>query len=98
MKFGDVILCQKFYQKIIKYLMTPRLGRFHDVILYFRHCVGRECRKSELFCFYPICLKYGTRGNFEMLITKRKAKLTLTLNRPGADSAPPPPWFFLNNF
>ena len=28
-------------------------------------------------CFYPICLKFGIGGNFEMLITKSKPELKL---------------------
>ena len=36
-----------------------------------------KSRKSELLCFHPICLKFGIGGNFEMLITKRRAKLKL---------------------
>ena len=52
---------------------------FHDVILYFRLRLGRKSRKLELLCFYPICLKFGMGGNFEMLITKRKPELKLKM-------------------
>ena len=31
----------------------------------------------NFFVFHPICLKFGTGGNFEMLITKGKPKLKL---------------------
>ena len=36
-----------------------------------------KCRKLEFFVSHPICLKFGTGGNFEMLITKRRPKLKL---------------------
>ena len=77
MKFGDVILCQKLYEGIIKHLMTPTAWSFHDAILYFMLRSGRKIRKSELLCFYLICLKFSIGGNFDMLITKRRRKLTL---------------------
>ena len=58
--------------------MTPLLWRFHDVILYFRLRLGTEkVENPNFFVFYPICLKFGTGGNFEMLITKSKPKLKL---------------------
>ena len=47
---------------------------FYDVILYFRLCSGRKSTKSV---FHSICLKFGTGGNFQMLITKRRPKLKL---------------------
>ena len=78
MKFGDVILRQKLYQEVIKYLMTSLQWRFYDVILYFR--LGSAKKKVEnpnFFVFNPICLKFGIGGNFEMLITKSNPKLRL---------------------
>ena len=77
MKFGDVILRQKLYQEIIKHLMTSLLWRFYDVILYFRLCSAKKVENRNFFVFYPICLKFGIGGNFEMLITKSKPKLRL---------------------
>ena len=45
-------------------------------------CILRSVplKKVEIpnfFVFYPICLKFGIGGNFEMLITKSKPKLKL---------------------
>ena len=37
----------------------------------------QKSRKSELLSFHLICLKFGTGGNVEMLITKRRPKLKL---------------------
>ena len=34
-----------------------------------------KSRKLELFVFSPICLKFRTEGNFDMVITKRRPKL-----------------------
>ena len=34
-------------------------------------------KKTLTSLFYPICLKFGTGGNFQMLITKSKPKLRL---------------------
>ena len=63
MKFGGVILCQKFYQEIIRHLMTSYfiLGSVRV----------EKSRKSEILRFLS-CLKFGIGGNFEMLITKKK--------------------------
>ena len=63
MKFGDVILRQKLCQEIIKYLMITLLWRFHDVILYFRLCLGKKVENSDFFAFHPICLKFSKCGN-----------------------------------
>ena len=35
----------------------------------------KNVENPNFFVFYPICLKFGIGGNFEMLITKSKAKL-----------------------
>ena len=35
----------------------------------------KKLENLNFFAFYPICLKFGTRGNFEMLISKSKPKL-----------------------
>ena len=35
-----------------------------------------KSRKYELL-YHPICLKFGMRGNFEMLITRRRPKWKL---------------------
>ena len=45
-------------------------------------CILRSVRVKKIenpnfFVFYPICLKFGIGGNFEMLITKSKTKLKL---------------------
>ena len=45
-------------------------------------CILRSVRLKKVenpnfFVFYPICLKFGIGGNFEMLITKSKPKLKL---------------------
>ena len=78
MKFGDVILHQKLYQEIIKHLMTSLLWRFYCVILYFSLCLGKKSKKNtNFFVFYPICLKFCTGGDFEMLIIKRQPRLKL---------------------
>ena len=45
MKFGHVILRQQLYQEIIEHLMTSLLWRFHNVILYFRLCLGKRNEK-----------------------------------------------------
>ena len=37
----------------------------------------KKAENPNFFVFYPICLKFGTGGNFEMLITKSKPKLKL---------------------
>ena len=37
----------------------------------------KNVENPNFFVFYPICLKFGTRGNFELLITKSKPKLKL---------------------
>ena len=37
----------------------------------------KKVENPNFFVFYPICLKFGKRGNFEMLITKSKPKLRL---------------------
>ena len=37
----------------------------------------KNVANPNFFVFYPICLKCGIRGNFEMLITKSKNKLKL---------------------
>ena len=68
-KFGGVILRQKFYQKIIKHFMTSSciLGSIWV----------ENSRNQNFFVFHPICLKFGIGGNFEMLMTKRRPKLEL---------------------
>ena len=35
----------------------------------------KKVENFNFFVFYPICLKFGARGNFEMLISKSKPKL-----------------------
>ena len=47
-------------------------------------------RKSEFLCFYPICLKFGMEGDFEMMITKRRPKWKLenVLNKKGYNFLP----------
>ena len=37
----------------------------------------KKVENPNFFVFYPICLKFGIRGNFEMLITKSEPKLKL---------------------
>ena len=37
----------------------------------------KKAENHNCFVFYPICLKFGIGGNFEMLITKSKPKLKL---------------------
>ena len=37
----------------------------------------KKAENPNFFVFYPICLKFGIGGNFEMLITKSKPKLKL---------------------
>ena len=37
----------------------------------------KKVENPNFFVFYPICLKFGIAGNFEMLITKSKPKLKL---------------------
>ena len=37
----------------------------------------KKVENPNFFVFYPICLKFGIEGNFEMLITKSKPKLKL---------------------
>ena len=37
----------------------------------------KKLENPNFFVFYPICLKFGIGGNFEMLITKSKPKLKL---------------------
>ena len=53
---------------------------FYDVILYFRLHSGKKVENPNFFVFYPIYLKFGIGGNFEMLITKSKPKLKLENN------------------
>ena len=74
---GDVVLRQKLYLEIIKHLTTSLLWRFYDVILYFRLCSTKKVENPNFFVFKPICLKFDTGGNFEMLITKSNPKLKL---------------------
>ena len=50
---------------------------FYDVILYFRLHFGKKVENPNFFVFYPISLKFGIGGNFEMLIMKSKPKLKL---------------------
>ena len=37
----------------------------------------KKVENPNFFVVYPICLKFGIGGNFEMLITKSKPKLKL---------------------
>ena len=37
----------------------------------------KKAENPNIFVSYPICLKFGIGGNFEMLITKSKPKLKL---------------------
>ena len=37
----------------------------------------KKVENPNFFVFYPICLKFGIDGNFEMLITKSRPKLKL---------------------
>ena len=37
----------------------------------------KKVENPNCFVYYPICLKFGIVGNFEMLITKSKPKLKL---------------------
>ena len=37
----------------------------------------KKVENLNFFAFNPICLKFGTGGNFEMLITKSNPKLRL---------------------
>ena len=62
MKFGNVILRQHLYQKIIKHLMTSLLWRSDHVIFYFRLGSGKKVEIPNFFVFYPICLKFGMGG------------------------------------
>ena len=50
---------------------------FYDVILYIRLHSAKKAENPNFFVFDPICLKFDTGGNFEMLITKSKSKLRL---------------------
>ena len=51
---------------------------FHDVIYILCSLSGRKMVENwNFFVFHPICLNIGIGGNFEILITKRKPKLTL---------------------
>ena len=68
MKFGGVILGNKVLLGNNIAFDDVTTMTFNDIILHFRLCSGR---------FHPICLKFGTGGNFEMLITKRTSKLKL---------------------
>ena len=38
---------------------------------------AKKVENHNFFVFHPICLKFGIRGNFEMLVTKSKPKLKL---------------------
>ena len=40
----------------------------------------KKVENLDFFVFFPICLKFGIGGNFEMLITKSKPKLRLENN------------------
>ena len=40
----------------------------------------KKVENPNFFVFYSICLKFGTGGNFETLITKSKPKLKLENN------------------
>ena len=73
MKFGGVIVCQKFYQEIIKKVMTSSLFVTSSCIL--GSIWVKKWKYWNFFVFLPICLKFGIGGNFEMLITKRRPKL-----------------------
>ena len=53
---------------------------FYGIILYFRLHSAKKAENPNFFAFYPICLKFGIGGNFEMLITKSKPKLRLENN------------------
>ena len=55
--------------------MTSLLRRFYDVVLYFRLSLSKKVENLNFFVFYPICVKFGIGGNFEMLITKSKPEL-----------------------
>ena len=37
----------------------------------------KKVENPNFFVFYPVCLKFGIGGTFEMLITKSKPKLKL---------------------
>ena len=37
----------------------------------------KKVKNPNFFVFYPVCLKFGIGGIFEMLITKSKPKLKL---------------------
>ena len=39
--------------------------------------LGKKVENPNFVVFHPISLKFGTGGNFEMLITKTKRKLKL---------------------
>ena len=43
----------------------------------FSSGLGKKVENPDFFAFYPICLKFGRGGNFEMLITKERPKLKL---------------------
>ena len=50
---------------------------FCDVILYFRLRSGKKVENPNFFVFYPIRLKFGIGGKFEILITKSEPELKL---------------------
>ena len=60
--------------------MSLPLG-FYDVISYFSSVQVEKSTKLELFVFHMICLKFGIRGKFEMITTKKKLKLENYLSK-----------------
>ena len=60
-----------------KHLMTSLLCRFYDVILYFKLHLAKKVENPNFFVFNPICLKFGRRSDFEMLIIESNPKLRL---------------------
>ena len=57
--------------------MTSLLWPCYNVILYYSPVRLKKVENPNFFAFNPICLKSGTGGNSEMLITKSNPKLRL---------------------
>ena len=79
MKFGDVILHQKLYQKIIKHLMTSLPGSFYDIISYFRLCSAKKVENPNFLVFMTssrilgsVQLKLGFNGDTATVSGTRK--------------------------
>ena len=58
-------------------VMTLTFLRRHT---YFRLFGEKKVENPNFFVFHPISSKFGTGGNFEMLVTKIKPKLKLEID------------------